>query len=375
MGHLLPGPRRLTVGPIQLLVPGNIRHSSGGNVYNARLVAGLQALGVQVEVISVEGSWPEANLQERRRLGTFLSAGEPDSGAGHAVVVVDGLVAVGAPDELELAAGAGRQTWVLVHMPVPATSGPAALEREARALRAATGVICTSSSAASVLRKRGLPRAQVVLPGVDSAPQAIGSTPPHLAVIAALLPNKDQLLTVEALARVQDLDWTASLVGSDQTDPGYAQKVRAAITAHALQERVRLTGELAGAELETEWARTDLTLLVSRVEAFGMAVTESLAHGIPALVREGTGAVEALGMAGLAAADGGPRLPGAALPLPVGGRESPGRLAGTLRRWLTDEQTRGSWHAAALEARTRLPGWNHTARKMLAVLAALKERS
>ena len=361
--------------PIQLLVPGNIRHSSGGNVYNARLVAGLQALGVQVEVISVEGSWPDAGTHERRRLGTFMGAREPNAGSERAVVVVDGLVAVGAPDELELAARAGRQIWVLVHMPVPESSGRAALDREARALRAATGVICTSSSAASVLTERGLPQAQVVLPGVDSAPQAVGSTPRHLAVIAALLPNKDQLLAVEALARIQDLDWTASLVGSDLADPDYAQKVRAAVTAHGLQERVRLTGELAGAELDAEWARTDLTLLVSRVEAFGMAVTESLAHGIPVLVREGTGAVDALGMAGLAAADGGPRLPGAALPLPVGGQESPGRLADTLRRWLTDPQIRERWQAAAREARTRLPGWNNTARKMLAVLAAPKERN
>ncbi len=356
--------------PIRLLVPGNIRHSSGGNIYNARLVAGLQAFGAVVDVISVEGSWPHANAKERRHLGILLGAWESDKGPGSAVVIVDGLVAVGVPDELEFAAKAGRQTWVLVHMPVLESSGAAALENEARALRAATGVICTSSSAASVLTGRGLPQAEVVLPGVDPAPQAAGSTPPHLAVVAALLANKDQVLTVEALARIQDLEWTASFVGSDQADPDYAQEVRAAIVANGLQERLRLTGELTGAALEAEWARTDLTLLVSRTEAFGMAVTESLAHGIPVIVRKGTGAVEALGMAGLAADDGGPRLPGAALPLPVGGSESPGRLADVLRQWLTDQQTGESWRTAALEARTKLPDWNRAARTMLGLLTS-----
>ena len=355
--------------PIRLLVPGNIRYSSGGNVYNARLVDGLQALGAEVEVIAVEGNWPDAGARERRRLGTLLGAWEPDAVTGRSVAVVDGLVAVGAPDELEFAAKAGQQTWVLVHMPVAESSGAAALKREARALRAATGLICTSTSAASVLMERGLRRANVILPGVDPAPPAAGSRPQHLAVVAALLPNKDQLLTVEALARIQDLGWTASLVGSDQADPNYAQEVRAAIAANGLNERARLTGELAGEALEAEWARTDLTLLVSRTEAFGMAVTESLAHGIPVLVRAGTGAVEALGMAGLATADGEPRLPGAALPLPAGGQASPGRLADALRRWLVDEGTRERWRAAALDARTRLPDWSKTAQGVLDVLA------
>jgi len=357
------------VRPIRLLVPGNIRHSSGGNVYNARLVAGLEELGAEVDVISVDGTWPDASADERRRLGTFLGTREPDEGPGQAVLIVDGLVAVGAPDELEYAAKAGRQIWVLVHMPVLESSGPAALEDEAKALRAAIGVICTSTSAASVLAKRGLPQAQVVLPGVDPAPRAAGSAPPHLAVVAALLPNKDQVLTVEALARIQDLEWTASFVGSDQADPGYAREVRAAIAANRLQERVRLEGELTGEALEAEWARTNLTLLVSRTEAFGMAVTESLAHGIPVLVREGTGAVEALGTAGQAADDGGPRLPGAALPLPAGENESPDRLAGSLRQWLTDQQVRESWRKTALDARSRLPDWSITARKMLGIMA------
>ena len=356
--------------PLRLLVPGNIRHSSGGNVYNARLVAGLKALGAEVEVIAVEGSWPHAGARDRRRLGDFLGAWDLEAVPGQPVTIVDGLVAVGAPDELEFAAKAGRQTWVLVHMPVPEDAGSQALQCEARALRAATGVICTSTSAANELSARGFPGARVVLPGVDPAPQAPGSTPPHLTVVAALLPNKDQLLTVEALGRVRDLDWTASFVGSDRADPLYAQEVQAAVVASGLQDRVRLTGELTGEPLEAQWARTDLTLLVSQREAFGMAVTESLAHGIPALVRAGTGAVEALTLAGLETSDGGPRLPGAPVALPVGGQESSGRLAAVLRRWLVDAGVRESWRMAAGEARRNLPGWSSTAQGLLALLAA-----
>ena len=53
-------------------------------------------------------------------------------------------------------------------------------------------------------------------------------------------------------------------------------------------------GPLEGAALARQWARTDLLLLPSTTETYGMVVTEALAHGVPAVVAAGTGAVEAL---------------------------------------------------------------------------------
>jgi glycosyltransferase involved in cell wall biosynthesis len=277
------------VRPIRLLVPANIRHNSGGNFYNARLVEGLRSLGAEVEVLPVEGSWPESTPEERRRLGTLLGAWAPEDQPS-VVTILDGLIAMGAPDELEFAANARRETWVLVHMPAPAH-----YELEARSLRAASGIVCTSSRAADVLAARhGLQGLRTALPGTGYAPRSEGSVPPHIVTVAALLPNKEQLLTIEALARIKDLPWTAALVGSDQVDPEYAGLVRAAVAARGLEHRVRIAGELRGQALEEEWNRADLSVLVSEAEAFGMVVTESLAHGIPVVVRAGTGAVEAL---------------------------------------------------------------------------------
>lgn len=375
-----PPPDRMR--PIRFLVPGNVRHNSGGNTCNARLVNGLKALGADIEVVTVEGEWPVASAQERRRLGSLLGAWEPESGPTSAVAVVDGLVAVGAPDELEHAARAGRDTWVLVHMPVPEFSGRDALEREARALRAASGVICTSTSAAhTVAARHGLQDIRIALPGTDPAPEAQGSDPPHLITVAALLPNKDQLLVVDALALIRDLRWTASLVGSDQPDPDYARQIRAAIADHGLDDRIHVPGELTGGLLDDEWSRADLSLLVSRAEAFGLVVTESLARGIPVIVRAGTGAEEPLGLAGLTDDDGRPRVPGAAVSLPPADPDGPGdsaapaMLAAVLRRWLEEADIRQAWQAAALEARDRLPGWEHTAGTVLAALAGRRRPS
>lgn len=406
---------------IRFLVPANIRHNSGGNVYNARLTEGLRTLGVAVEVLAVNGSWPDANAGERRRLGGLLGASESRADqpradiAPETVTLVDGLIACGAPDEMEYAAAAGEKTWILQHM--PSLNHP---DGEGRALRAATGVICTSSStAASAVEKHGLPANGVALPGTDPAPVASGSTPPHIIAVAALLPNKDQLLIVAALARLQNLDWTASLVGTEDADPAYAAQVRAAIAAHGMEGRVRVTGQLAGAALAEEWNRADLSLLVSRAEAFGLVVTESLARGIPVIVREGTGAVDALGLAGRLAAIGAGGLDGSvgsgregvgeggtyAVPgavvgpaRPEGSRPEgdlseadlpeadlredsppedtrPDVLAAVIRQWLLDGTLRAGWRAAALAAREQLPGWDSTARNVLAILGGSAEKA
>ncbi|MGM9474352.1 glycosyltransferase family 4 protein [Pseudarthrobacter sp. YS3] len=409
---------------VTFLVPGNILHNSGGNVFNARLAQGLRALGVEVDVVPVEGSWPEASAKDRRRLGGLLGAWTSRVKApSGTVTLVDGLIACGAPAEIEYAAAAGQRTWVLLHMPSP--SHP---DGEKRALRAAAGVICTSSSAAAhVTDNYGL-AGRVALPGTDAAPLAPGSEPPHIIAVAALLPNKDQCLIVAALARLKDLPWSASLVGTDDADPAYAALVRSAIAAQGLEGRVRMTGELAGKALADEWNRADLSLLVSRAESFGLVVTESLARGIPVIVRKGTGAVDALGLASsLSDAPGGDNgtqtagavnaragdegtpgadanavsgsaagqpdsavayrgtggaqpdtagarpdtagaLPGAAVELDGPERDRPDVLAAVIRQWLSDATLRSGWRSAAVAGRDRLPGWEVTALNVLEIL-------
>jgi glycosyltransferase involved in cell wall biosynthesis len=360
---------------IRFLVPANVLHNSGGNVYNAKLAHGLRGLGVKVEMLAVDGSWPDSTAKERRRVGSLMGAWEPQAEVSPCrVTIVDGLAACGVPDEIEYAASAGQRVFVLLHMPSLSHA-----DGEKRALRAAAGVICTSSWAAEAVKERyGITSSRVALPGTDPAPVAAGSDPPHIVAVAALLPNKDQLLTVAALAGLQDLAWTASLVGADDADPGYGELVRTAVTSQGMEQRVRLTGQLEGQELETEWHRADLSLLVSRAETFGLVVTESLAHGIPVIVREGTGAVEALGLAAepnVLPGNTADALPGTAIELPGPDSGHPAVLATTIRRWLSESQLRSSWREAALAARNRLPGWDSTARNVVEYLEGPADRT
>ena len=117
-----------------------------------------------------------------------------------------------------------------------------------------------------------------------------------------------------------------------------------------------------------------------------MAVTESIARGVPVIVRAGTGAVEALGLG--AEPEPGPRdgrepaLPGAAVELGAApeitdtasgdaadAEGDPEPLAALLRSWLTDSGLRAEWRRRALAGRDLLPGWDATARQVLGYVA------
>ncbi|WP_354172513.1 glycosyltransferase family 4 protein [Arthrobacter sp. UYEF36] len=395
-------PARNTVPPdglrLRLVVPGNVRHNSGGNVYNAALARELAALGVDVDVCPFDGGWPVGSPEDRRRLAALLCDGDgaanyrddddvsDAAAAKRQVTLVDGLLACGAPEEVAAAAAAGRPAWILLHMPLDETGhDEAGLER--RALRAAAGVICTSTSAAAGIRARhGLDGVRTAPPGNDAAALAAGSVPPHLLAVAALLPNKDQSLLLAAMSALTDLPWTASLVGSDTADQAYAARLRDTVNRLGLQDRIRIPGELRGGALEAEWAAADLSLLISKAETFGLVVTESIARGVPVVVRAGTGAVEALAAGNPAPSpvapapvapaptattetspavtDGAATLPGTAVALGA----DPAPLTEVLRRWLSEPGLRSRWRAAAVHARDRLPGWDTTARTVLAAL-------
>ena len=60
---------------IRFVVPGNVRHGSGGNKYNAALAQHLTALGAQVETVTVDGDWPVGSEADRKRFAQALDGG------------------------------------------------------------------------------------------------------------------------------------------------------------------------------------------------------------------------------------------------------------------------------------------------------------
>ena len=342
---------------------------SGGSTYNAEVLVHWPASLPRPASVELAGAWPEPDAAAlsalRAALGRFDAA------------IVDGLVGAAQPEILAEATASGRRVLLLIHLPLADEGGLDEADRarlealECASVRAAWRVVATSRrAAADVARRHGRPDAVAVAPGVNPAPVAPPHSPPHLLSIGAIGPLKNQLAVASALTACADLVWRASLVGP-VADPAYADAVAAAlhtIPTHGVsnagphgvpaEPRVRLTGPRTGAVLDATWASGDLLLHPSRVETYGLVVTEALARGIPAIVGRGTGAEEAL-----ESARGGP-LPGAAV-----GPEDHAALTALLRRWLTDPALRRAWRAAALDARPRLRPWDAAASDLARCLA------
>jgi len=331
-------------GALRFVMPEGVddpERVSGGNVYDGRVRDGLVARGWTVTSAEVaDGDAVGAALAEVPHGGTAL---------------IDGLVAAWSPESVESAA-ATAQVIVLAHMVLAAfpEADPLAVDRERRALAAATAVIATSAWTASELVRRGVVdrrRVTVALPGAAAGPQARGEAG-RLLCVGAVAPHKGQDILLEALESLGALDWTCTVAGSRAADPVYSARVSAA--AERLGSRIRLTGVLGRAELGAEYRRSGVLVAPSRVESFGMAVADARRRGLPVIASAVGGIPEAVSGGG-------------AILVPPG--DSPA-LAAALERWMTDAALRSRLRAEAARARARSPRWSATIDRIDGVLRA-----
>ena len=100
---------------VHVVVPEGIddpARPSGGNAYDRRVCRGLAALGWAVHQHPIAGAWPRADAAGHAALARAV-ARIPDGG----VVLLDGLIASGAPDAL--VPGVGRVSEALAELQSP----------------------------------------------------------------------------------------------------------------------------------------------------------------------------------------------------------------------------------------------------------------
>ena len=348
------------VSTVHAVLPDRVddpRRPSGGNVYDRRLLAGLQGLGWQVHEHPVPTSWPRVQAGARGVLEDELGAC-PDG----ALALVDGLVLSAGPDVVAAAADRLR-LLVLSHMPLGHADRAFAPGERTVLVRAAAVVATSRWTRDWLLAGYGLSaeRLHVAAPGVVPAPVAPGTDAGgELLCVAAVTPGKGHDLLVAALASAADLGWRCTCVGALDVDPGFAADVRRAVHEHGLGDRVVFRGPLVDADLERAYAAADVLVLPSRAETYGMVLAEALAHGLPVVTADVGGVAEALGPAGEGSRPG--------LLVPVGDAEALGRA---LRAWLSEPELRDRLRRAARNRRASLRGWQDTAGTVSRVLSAV----
>jgi glycosyltransferase involved in cell wall biosynthesis len=331
-----------------LIVPAPLSTMSGGHAYDRRIVAAMRAAGHTIDLREADAADPLAALRA-------------NSAPEGAVPVIDGLALpafAACADAL-----AQRRAVALIHHPAAPESGPAATERATRLalgqrlLPCFARIIATSeATAASLVADFAVARERiaVVVPGTDDAPRAAGSGGPgcHVLTVGALVRRKGHDLLLRALARLFDLDWRLTIVGTPTRDPVHARALAALADELGIAAKVAFAGEVDDAALDALWLRADVFALATHWEGYGAAVAEALRRGVPVVVTQGGAA-------------------GALVTLESGMVCSPGdqdQLSKSLRRIIFGAALRRDMADAAWRVGRTLPDWHAQARAFVAAL-------
>jgi glycosyltransferase involved in cell wall biosynthesis len=262
---------------LRLLAPPLEGPPTGGTLYNRALLAALREAGVDARA---------AERWERGELG-----------------LVDSLYLERLP--ALKAAAQHSPTWLLLHyLPAQVRYGRAVAMHELSAseraaLAAADGVIVTSRFMAQQLAALGVAQERVlcVEPGVTQVARAAPSAAPALRalVLGSVVEAKGQLALLRALAselRAQDA-LQLDVVGSLDAEPAHAAACQGLIASQpALRARVIVHGALAHERALELLAQAGVLVSASRMEAYGMALSEARAAGVPIIARVGGNAAE-----------------------------------------------------------------------------------
>ena len=347
------------VRSVAFAVPGDLATPTGGFVYDRRMIAELERLGWNIDVINLGEGFPRPSQEQCKAAQERLlavAAGRP--------IVIDGL-AFGVLPEVALQLCPRHPLIALVHHPLALESGLSATQAdefrasERAALAAARRVVVTSTTTSRLLAADyGVPADHIIVacPGTDSSPAAHGSNDGivRLLAVGAVVQRKGFDVLVAALATLLDLPWRLTIAGDRGRDPDATAQLDADITRCKLSDRIAVLGAVSPERLAELYAGADLFTLASRFEGYGMAFSEALAHGLP-VIGTTAGAIPQT------------VAPGAGI---LVAPDDAAALAVALRRAIENPAERRRMAAAARAASQALPSWQDSAKVFARALEA-----
>lgn len=303
-----------------LLTAGDPRRRTGGNLYDARVVRSARRAGIRVRVVR----------------GATAGARRAIASARPAVIVVDSIAF---PLAAACRAAPGARVVALAHMSTPAAQARAVLRR-------ADAAVAVSDTLARELRALGGRRVQVIRPGADGVPRArriASGGALRVLCVANWSEVKGIDLAVDACARVSGV---RLVLAGDEGRGAYRRLVRSRMRGRLVASH----GPIGPRALGRLYARSDVVVVPSRAEGFGIVAAEALRHGLPVIASDLPSLRAVVGRAGALV--------------------RPGDVSALARAIATgrDPAVRRRWARAARARARRMPRWRDTERAFVSLL-------
>ena len=345
---------------VAFAVPGDLATPTGGYGYDRRMIAELQNLGWQVDVVLLGDGFPRPSESQKAFADKTLAAVE-----GSHPVVIDGL-ALGVLPEAAAAVRAKRPLVALIHHPLALETGLSATDADAMraseraALASASTVIVTSAPTARLL---------VQDYGVAGHCHHRCAAGHRTCARTARKPRWRRSFAFDRCAgAAQGLrradrragDAHRSALAADHRRRPHAQSggrgARRMPTSRGTSSAIacRCLARCRTAASTTLYGEADVFVLASRFEGYGMAYAEALAHGLPVIGTTGGATPETV-----------PRDAGILV-----APDDVTALAGALRRVISSKAERERMASAAWAAAAALPTWQESARLFAAAIEA-----
>ncbi len=127
-----------------------------------------------------------------------------------------------------------------------------------------------------------------LIPNAQDQLRKILQIPNHVPIIlfmSRIHPKKGLEYLIPALSNFQDLNFAFVIAGNGEGD--YMKQIQDLLDKHRISDRTHLVGFVNGDTKNLYLQGSDLFVLTSHSENFGIAVIESLAAGTPVLITDG----------------------------------------------------------------------------------------
>lgn len=161
-------------------------------------------------------------------------------------------------------------------------------------IECSAAVHATAQSEATSLRALGIKAPIAVIPHGIDIPANLPAQPPvqrdtsqiTILFLSRIHPKKGLLELVQACAGLKTKNWRVIIAGPDSD--GYRAVIEKAVNGAQLQDRFEFVGPVYGEQKAALFAQTDLFVLPSYSENFGLVIPEALAYGVPVITTTGT---------------------------------------------------------------------------------------